>query len=349
MKLVNIFRCICTVCFVIVSGIAQAQLGGGTIVPIGTTIPIDPLTDSVSIYLEKAVIFTEGNWFTRDESVAISANVNVRSIKRKSSESPMTFSRVMRFDVSNMNPGQIEIPLRTLAILDQFQLSGEDYRVTSLEMNLALGKKRGSTGFTRTLESLIEVSQNIPLPINPYTEGVAVFGKAFSSVVNAAMEESTETLPFAALGLRFLGGKGANFTDKAGYYAIVMAGDTKRPGVVALEALANRSLEYAPGEGLRFKGAPIKNNHFIVSVVATTDLWKAVSSNSVANVLKRIDSEGRAVIDKPGINAPNLTSIVQSQKVAKSATDIQYDTQKLESAVKELNEIRAKTTQAIKF
>ena len=251
----------------------RVRVSGATIVPIANDLPsgtFDIKTDAASIFLERAVLFKENGWFTKKGRVAITAKMSINSRKRNSSSTTLTISRVYKFDVKTYDDGRVEIPIKSLPLLDTFNLSGEDYLVTSIVMDLFLREKK--TEFTKTLETVIEVSRKIPIPVNPYAEYASVFGDSFSQVVERAINEGADTVPFASFGLRFLqGGRAAAYTERPGVHAILIAGKAQEPGVVPLEKLNGKSLVYDDIVGLTYDGNRVKNNHIIVRVIASTD------------------------------------------------------------------------------
>ena len=329
---------------------AEEYQGGATIVPISDGLPASSFnikTDAASIYLEKAILFKNNGWFTKDKEVAVTARMSINSRKRVGSSTTLIISRVYKFDISIYDDGRIEIPLKSLPLLDTFNLSGDDYLVTSVVMDLYLSKKKEKSEFTKTLETVIEVSKKIPIPVSPYAEYASVFGDAFSQVVDKAINEGADTVPFASFGLRFLQGeKAAAFTEKPGVHAVVIGSNSPDAGVIALEKLDGKSLSYNQVEGLKYDGARVRNNYIIVRVIASTDPWDAYASTK--DVLESISVEGRTALklsESKGISSPNLGAIVKSQIESKSATKIDFDSYQLESAVKELNAIRATNIQ----
>lgn len=322
---------------------------GTTIVPIPDGLPttsFDLKTDAASIYLEKAVLYKDNGWFTKDKQIAITAKVGINSRKKTSSSSTLTITRVYKFDVSLYEDGRMEIPLKSLPLLDVFTLSGDDYLVTSVVMDLFLSKKKEKSEFTKTLETVIEVSKKIPIPVTPYVEYASVFLDTFGQVIDKAIEEGADTVPFAIFGLRFLQGEKAScFTEKSGVHAILIGGKESVPGVVSLEKLEGKSLSYDDIGGLKYNGAKVKNNYLIVRVVASTDPWKSMLATN--DVLERISVEGKAALEfskSKGIDATNLAEIVKAQTQAKSSIKIGVDSAQIEGAVKELNMIRASSS-----
>lgn len=336
----------------LISHIANAAdyPGGATIIQIPDKLPpisFNLKTDAASIYLEKAILFKDNGWFTKDKEVAITARMDINSRKRTSSSTTLTITRTYKFDISIYEDGRIEIPLKSLPLLDTFNLSGEDYLITSVVMNLFISKKKDKTEFSKTLQTVIEVSKKIPIPVNPYVEYASIFGDTFSQVVDKAIDEGADTVPLATFGLRFLQGeKAAEFTEKPGIHAVVIGSTSKDTGVIALEKLDEKLISYNAIGGLKYGDSKVRNNHIIFRVTASTDPWKALASTK--DVLEMISTEGKAALalsKAQGITAPNLHAIVDSQISGKSATKINVDPNQIESAVKEINEIRALKTQ----
>ncbi len=289
--------------------------GGATIIPLRDGlegIEFDTRTDAVSIFLEKAILNKANGWLTKDKEVAITAKLNIKSQKRSRTSSTLTISRVYKFDVSLYNDGRMEIPLKSLPLLDSFNLSGEDYIVTSVVANLYLSKRKEETGFSKTLKTLIKVSKKIPVPGNPYMEYASVFGDAFSEVIDDVIEESADTIPFATFGLRFLQGeKAIDFTEKPGVHAIIIGQTAKTDGIVNIENMDREKLMYDNVTGLKYNNVKVLNNHIIVRVVASTDPWN--DKLDVTEVIKRLEQEVPAALNFSKLNrlkTPNLEAFV---------------------------------------
>lgn len=326
---------------------AEQFLGGATIVPVRdglTNTVFEIKTDAASLYLEKAVLQKENGWFTNDKEVAVTAKLNINSQKKNRTSSTLTICRVYKFDVSLYEDGRIEIPLKSLPLLDSFQLSGDDYVVTSVVANIYLSKKREKSGFSKTLETLINVSKKIPVPGNPYIEYASVFGDAFSEVVEDAIQEGAETVPFATFGLRFLQGpKAINFTERPGVQAIILGQASNKKGIVNIESMDKTKLQYDDIAGLTYDQQNVLNNYIIVRVTASTDPWKAMLALSES--IKRVRLEAPAALTFSRINkfnTPNLEAFVAHGIDTKDASTLKYfDEPRFEAAIKELNSVKA--------
>lgn len=350
---------------------AQDFTGGARIVPIHKlpSSTFDPRTDSASIYLEQAILFRKNGWFTQDKEVAVTARMTVNSIKKEDSTAQsLVISRVYKFDCSLYQGGRIEIPLRSLPLLETFRLSTDNYYVTSIVVELFLSKKRGETGFSRTLETIIAASSKIPVPGNPYAAYASVFGNTFSEVVNAAIKEGADTVPFAAFGIRFLQGpKAANLTAESGLLAIIIGSPVSGPGIIDITKPVGDSLSYDDADGLKQGATRVLNNHIVVRVVASTDPSAAQLARK--ETVERVGKEAKAAVTlakTEHIETPNLKAFVRAQSVKGESfapngrpgsrtrdlssikppkqTMVLYSgtgTSTIEGAIRELNKVRA--------
>ncbi len=329
------------------ASVADNFEGGATIIPLrdglqNTTFEIK--TDTASMYLEKAVLHKDNGWFTNDKEVAVTAKLNINSQKKDRTSSTLTISRVYKFDVSLYEDGRIEIPLKSLPLLDSFQLSGDDYIVTSIVAHLFLSKRKEKSGFSKTLETLINVSKKIPVPGNPYIDYASVFGDAFSEVIDDAIEEGADTVPFATFGLRFLQGeKAATFTEKPGVHAIIIGQSPSVSGIVNIESMDRSKLNYDDISGLKYNQKKVLNNHLIVRVTASTDPWKAMLAAS--ETIRRVQFEAPSALEFAKVNefeAPNLQALVAHIDEGEPELKlVQFDRSRFEAAIKELNSVKA--------
>ncbi|AFM24870.1 hypothetical protein [Desulfomonile tiedjei] len=337
------FICLALVAFVFAFANAEEFSGGATILPIDEGLPQSAFnlkTDTASIYLEKAVLFKENGWITRDKEIAVTARMTINSQKKDRTSGSLTISRVYKFDVSIYDDGKIEIPLKSLPLLDTFRLSGSEYFVTSIIVDLSLSKKRDKTDFSKTLQTIIAVSKKIPVPGNPYVEFASVFGDSWSEVIDNAIKEGADTVPFASFGVRFLQGeKAAYYTEKPGVHAIVIGPSQRDSGALPLENLVGKNLSYDAVEGLKYQGSRLKNNHMIVRIIASTDPWLAALA--MHETVKRIDTEASAAIalsKAKKLPSYNLEALVEASPSEKS--DVLTLGNRWEGAIKELNAIR---------
>jgi hypothetical protein len=245
--------------------------------------------------------------------------------------------------------GRIEIPLRSLPLLKPYSLSGEEYFITSIVVDLFLSTKREKTGFSKTLEKLIEVSQKIPIPASPYVEYASIFGTEFSSVIDEAIKEGAKTVPFSTFGLRFLVENTVQtekFTERPGVYAIIMGSLQNIPGYVDLETMKRDELTFDDVHGLKYRGNSVKNNHLVVRIVKSTDPFKAVKTAEIENTLKSLSEERPAAIalsKKYNKDADNLNKVYTALEAGpgNKVHAVHPEMPNLGKAIEELNIIRA--------
>ncbi len=318
--------------------------GGATIVPVSENLPqfnFNLNTDAASIYLEKAILYKNNGWFTSDKDVAILAKMTINSQKRDRMSSSLTISRIYKFDVSLYDSGRrIEIPLKSLPLLDTFKLKVEDYVVTSIVLDIFLSKKKEKTPFSKTLETLINISKKIPVPGNPYAQYATVFGDAFSEILDEAVKEGADTVPFARFGLRFLqGAHVTNYTEKTGVYAIIIGSDSTEDGVLKIDQLTGKNLSFDDVAGLRCDSKKVKNNHLIVRVTSSTDPFDAMLARE--ETIERLRSEAKPAVhfaENKGAATSTLTQHFVGEAALKT---IAIDEKDIEKAIKELNAVKA--------
>ena len=331
----------------ILSGSAFAEKfpGGGIIVPIKDDIPQRPFnlkTDVASIYLEKAILYKENGWFTDEKSVAIVGKVIINAIKFKDrTASSLEISRIYKFDVSIYEDGRVEIPLKSLPLLDNFKISGKDYVVTSMVMDLSLSKQKEKSGFSKVIEKLIEVSGDIPIPGNPYAEYAKVFGDTFGEVLNEAVKTETDSTPFARFGVRFLAGDSASlYTEKPGLHAIILGSEKKESDFINIEDVKASELSFDSVRGLQRSGEKVKNNHLIIRVVSSLDSIEALlAKNEVINQIAPQLAANAALASRYGLENEEIKSLLKIQSKNGLEALKEIDDIKFQKAIKEINAI----------
>lgn len=325
---------------------AQSYSEGGVIVPVADGLPSSTFnlnTDAASIFLEKAIIFRNNGWFTNDKEIAITCKMTINSQKREDrTAASLAISRIFKFDISNYEEGSIEIPLKSLPILDTFKLSGEKYAVTSIVLNISLSKKKEKSSFSKVLEKLMDVSKKIPVPGNPYAEYASVFGDTFSEVLDEAIKEGADTVPFASFGLRFLQGQQASsFTEKPGLHAIILGSTSTEKGVIQLDKLNGKNLSFDTTRGLLCEGEKVKNNHLIVRVTSSTDPFSALLEK--VETIKRLSHEAPAAVaysEGKGLPVATLKQITDLTQKGDFTALQKLDVNVVQQGLSELNSIR---------
>ena len=321
--------------------------GGATIVSIadGHQHVIFNPQDALSLYLEKAVFYKKNGWFTNDNEVAITAKMTISSEKRDGATSDLTLSRVYRFDTSSYKDGRIEVPLKSLPLLQSFNLSGKansvDYRITGVILELSVSKKKRRNGFSKTLEAIMDASKKLPVPVNPYVQYVLTFGETFSRVVDESIKEEADTARFATFGFRFLPGqKAIDFTEKSGSYAVIVGGPSSVVGVIPLDGLYGKSVTYSDNGQLAYDGKPVRNNYLIIRSIASSNPFLL----SPAEIIRKVDSEGAAALDfskRNNIDTSDLEAVLKASSSQKTFDSIDISDDQLRGAVNDLNKVRS--------
>jgi hypothetical protein len=330
--------------FIPIESFPQSYQGGGTIIRVLENLPetkFNIKTDAVSLYLEKAVLYKHNGWFTSDKDIAITAKMSVNSQKRDRIASSLAISRIYRFDVSIYQEGKVEIPLKSLPLLDTYKLSGEDYVVTSIVLDIYLSKRKDKKPFSKVLETLIRVSQKIPVPGNPYAQYAPIFGDAFGEVIDNAIREDADTIPFARFGLRFLqGDKASYYTEKPGIHAVILGSDSNEEGVLKIDQIEGKKISYDDIRGLVCDGKKVGNNHLVIRATASIDPFAALlARDETIDRISALASSAVTLSLEKGLPSSNLQVIAELSKNGVITDPNIVDPNVLEGAIDELNSI----------
>jgi hypothetical protein len=236
--------------------------GGGTIIPIKTdsTKTFNDPNKTISIYLDKSVWNKDSDLFTRDKEIAITAKLEINSIKDNGEKATVLSTRAYTFDIAKTSKGQMEIPLRKLPILEQCNICGEDYQITSIVVHLFITKKKEGSSFSKALQAIIAVSRKMPVQSNPYTESLSKFGDIFNQIADAALQEA-DTAPLASFGLVLDGYHANGNPDHAGTYAVIFDG-RKEHFVSCFDADTSPAIKSAPINLSQFNNDPLLKMEF---------------------------------------------------------------------------------------
>jgi hypothetical protein len=330
--------------FIPIESFPQAYQGGGIIIRVLENLPettFNIKTDAVSLYLEKAVLYKYNGWFTSDKDIAITAKMSINSQKRDRVASSLSISRIYRFDVSLYQEGKVEIPLKSLPLLDTFKLSGEDYVVTSIVLDIFLSKRKDKNPFSKVLETLIRVSQKIPVPGNPYAQYATIFGDAFGEVLDDAIQEDADTVPFARFGLRFLQGDQASYiTEKPGIHAVILGSNSNEEGVLKIDQIGGKKISYDNIRGLVCEGKKVGNNYLVIRATASIDPFAAMLARD--ETIDRISALAPSAVtfsQGKGLPSSNLQVIAELSENGEITDPNTVDPNVLEGAIGELNSI----------
>ena len=184
-------------CMLSIISAASAQISGGIVVNVEDQTQrrcIDVSRESVSM---KVVALqakrTEGFW---KESKSLGAKFDVVIANDKGQ--PFTFPRGAQLSAKEY-VGDIGILPAQFSVMSKYPLRSANAPYTSVGLKLYLIDIVDKSDTAKILQTFIKFTKGLPLPINPYTTGVQLFGTFADQVIDQSVANSEDKLPAAEL------------------------------------------------------------------------------------------------------------------------------------------------------
>jgi hypothetical protein len=224
--------------------------------------------DFVSLYVEAARIPKTSGWFLSDTSLALSFKVVASYLTSAgnlggNTTTSITVTKTYSFDVTRDASGNVVLPLRSLAIVDNCPLMTKapagDTFLSDLTTSLTFLSTRDSTGFTIALQEIFKLSSKLPIP-NPYTPYVSLLGDGVSDVIQTIQKQDANPQPLSNIGFQFVGDQAA----QSGYNVLLMSTDEQiGGGYVDIDNLDRTLLGYDSALGLTYNKKTCQNAYVI--------------------------------------------------------------------------------------
>ena len=173
---------------------APAQsLGGGAFIPIQDGSNHDCINVMQSTVLTAQVKRTDTFWKT---SKSLGVKVDVKILNQASQA--FDFPRGRELSVSDYT-GDVGLLPMMFPVMAKYELIDPNDRKAYVNVGLdvyVINIERMS-GVANGVLSFIEFSKNLPLPANPYSQGVQLFGDFAQKIVDADIQSSPDKLPAA--------------------------------------------------------------------------------------------------------------------------------------------------------
>jgi hypothetical protein len=259
--------------------------GGARVIEVDDGIPkitFNPKLHSVSLFLEAIKLDKESGWFTQEKEFALTVDVTVESkIKGRGTPDVYETSRVFKIPVSQYKDGALAIPLKGLRVVQGYDLSGKtpdnaQYVVRYINVAPKICRKVGQTVFSKTLNAIFELSNNLPIPNNPYTEAGKEVGAAIKNITTAQIQDSLEASGFGEFGTDFMPvstDNGGSKIRKTGATALIfgMAKEPNDKGRLDVNNLLNNIKYNDKLTQLEVDGIPVSNDYLVFRTQANTD------------------------------------------------------------------------------
>ena len=148
-----------------------AQEGGGTVVriPDGRERScINGQTDQVWLTLRRMIVTRKGGWLKEDKTVAVFVTASLPNTK---TDKPIKFPLTSEARIQQYSKGQVSVPVE-YALVQSFKLKQDTATYTGINIDMTVLNVQGRNKWGNALSSLAKFAQKLPIPPNPYSQGV---------------------------------------------------------------------------------------------------------------------------------------------------------------------------------
>jgi hypothetical protein len=180
--------------------VASAQsLGGGAFIPVqdGSNHDcIDVTRSLVSISLVTAQIKRTNTFWATSKSLGV--KIDLKLLNQASQA--FDFPRGRQLSVSSYK-GDIGLLPMVFPVMAKYPLvdATDKKAYVNVGLDVFLINIEGETSSAKAVLSFIDFSKNLPLPANPYSQGVQLFGEFAQKIIDANIQSAADRLPAATL------------------------------------------------------------------------------------------------------------------------------------------------------
>ncbi|HTC95908.1 MAG TPA: hypothetical protein VK699_20875 [Terriglobales bacterium] len=200
----------------------------------------------------------------------------------------------------------IQVPVGK-ALMTNYKLTNSDLQVDALNISVKLVRKQSPTAWGSAFLALADISKQIKLPSNPYTDGFQLFANFANSAVQKSLEtpDAPSTLPIGTLELGFSSDDeniANNCTDfsRTGIVAIIdnVPGRNENEGYPDITRQGDYCWYADLSSGVQLSYAKKDNN----GACGTGAAWHSLESPRLAFLLQKRDASGQPA--SPSLPAP---------------------------------------------
>jgi hypothetical protein len=164
---------------------AVQLIDGGIILRVDdqtTTRCVNGSSDVVTFHLVRMVSETRSDWLNKDQSVGLLIDTTIEGATAASSEK-ISFPRSFMMDVKEYRPGIVYLPVEQ-KLLSRFRLKQDSNTFTSMQFDFKLVSTRTGGPLVQAVRLLSEITNDLPLPANPFVEGFKFFAHYGTKVIS---------------------------------------------------------------------------------------------------------------------------------------------------------------------
>jgi hypothetical protein len=158
---------------------------------------INASNDEVTVSLRRVLIQKTGGIFVEDKRAGVAV---VATLNAKGADSSKTPS-VTQVTIKDEHPGQVSLALE-YPIASELALKQGNALTQNLQLSLYLAKTRDKTTFGNIIDVASDALQKLPIPSNPYTQGVDKFLEFANTSIEKEIKDTGADL-FASMTMQF--------------------------------------------------------------------------------------------------------------------------------------------------
>ncbi|ABV38351.1 hypothetical protein Ssed_3747 [Shewanella sediminis HAW-EB3] len=165
---------------------------------------IDLTNHKISLHLRKAMVEKDIGWFSQDKEVGLIINTTVEG-ETENGTRKVKFPRMFKATVEEYNKGVVSIPIE-IKLFHRFLLTNEDSIFDSMQIDFVTLKKHEKTKFGAGLAALAKLTESLPTPPNPFSDGFKYFVEFSNDVLENSLNEKNnvdETVKEGGISLAF--------------------------------------------------------------------------------------------------------------------------------------------------
>ncbi|MBZ9937497.1 hypothetical protein LB518_14425 [Mesorhizobium sp. BR1-1-16] len=186
---------------------AADSLDGGIIVRVDDESVgrcISAQDDAVTLQLVRAVENKYSGWISSDKSIGLYIETTIEGATGSATKK-VTFPRAFLIGVNDYQSGRVSLPVEQ-KLLSRFRLKNGDNVYSSAEFAIRLVKIQKDGAATIALRILADSTKNLPIPANPFTDGLDFFVDLSNRLVDKYIDgelSDTDSADRAKLALEF--------------------------------------------------------------------------------------------------------------------------------------------------
>jgi hypothetical protein len=147
---------------------------------------INVADNAVTLYITSITLDKNNNWLTDTTGVGAQADLTLISGLKGS----VTFPRAQEVSTNSVG-GKLVRANVNFPVLAQYSFDS-DSKVTAIDVPVIFLRRKGDSAVARYAKAMIEATKQLPIPANPFVQGVEAAGKIAGAFLQSAREKDPD-------------------------------------------------------------------------------------------------------------------------------------------------------------